>query len=120
MYDDKLINILSSIQGAKELSHLMDFYEQILNAMDYLSNFQLEKVQAYINEIYTPIKSIDNEKLQEIFNKNHYFVSLFRKLLLNLYVCSKSKSYKFNSWNIDVNGRGNESLRGSRRGTKPL
>lgn len=120
MYDDKLVNLQSDISQASGLNQLMDSYEQMLNAMDYLSNFQLEKVQTYINEIYIPLKSIEDKKFQEMFNKNYYFVSLFKKLLSNLYVCSKSKSYRFNSWNVDGYDRRNEPVRGSGKGTRPL
>lgn len=95
-----LINIFIRIIKATTLTQLIDSYRQILNKSPSFSVYHLEKVQRFINNIYSSIHTpcfftddgkVDEEKEKEYEKRlvnNYYFVDLLRTLLVDLYTHS--------------------------------
>ena len=101
-----LINIFTRIINAKDLKTLIDNYRQMLNKSPNFSVYHLEKVQRFINNIYSTINlpiffdedgKLDEEKEKEYekrLTNNYYFVNLLKTMLIDLYVHSvKRMSY---------------------------
>jgi len=101
-----LINVFTRIVEATDLETLIDNYRQMLNKSPNFSMYHLEKVQRFINNMYStiniPIYFKDDGKVdekrekeyREKLNNNYYFVDLLKTMLVDLYVHSvKRMSY---------------------------
>lgn len=101
-----LINVFTRIIEATTLDDLIDNYRQMLNKSPNFSIYHLEKVQRFINNIYStiniPIFFDDDGKIdvkrekdyKDRLNNNNYFVDLLKTMMVDLYVHSvKRMSY---------------------------
>jgi len=103
---DILINVFTRIINSTTLDQLVDNYRQMLNKSPNFSIYHLEKVQRFINNVYSTVNVpifLDNEgkvdeerekEYKEGLNNNYYFVDLLKTMLIDLYVHSvKRMSY---------------------------
>lgn len=101
-----LINVFTRIVNATDLDTLIDNYRQMLNKSPNFSIYHLEKVQRFINNVYSTVNvpiflkgdgKVDEErekKYRDDLNTNYYFVDLLKTMLVDLYVHSvKRMSY---------------------------
>lgn len=92
----------------KSIEDLFQFYEQIMNSEIRLNNQAMIKITLFLDKVYNPIRSIDSNKVKQSFNNNYYFISLFKKLLNNLYNSAKVNNY----YNQNMDGRDNDGKQG--------
>lgn len=100
-----LQNKLFDIINANTIKDLLDIYEMMLNSQMNLSEIELERVERFVTDINN-IRchfSKDEEEYKKQFESDTYLIDILKKNLMDLYANSKSKSYRYNYGDVNIN-----------------
>ena len=103
-------NLLTQIMNKNSINELISDYEMMINSQNYNNVKYKLKVQEYIDRIQLMINHIEEslkedgefykenkeliEKFKQSYDRNPYFINIFKKKLINLLCMSSQFQYR--------------------------